>query len=355
MYPPPEQFSTVDDFLENDAFRAWVWERRPEDQVYWQQWLAQYPEKRDLYEQAVATLLVIQGQRIELSDQQIKDNKDEILAQLSPPTTFVRQLWQWGRWAAAAAVIGIVIWWQSSQSDSGQYVSITERNTPQLKEQEWKIVKNVTGQSLVVLLPDNSSVLLSTGSQLRFHKQDNHKLREVYLQGEGFFEVTKNPAKPFLVYTNSLTTKVLGTSFQVRSFAKETSSFVKVKTGKVSVTPVDAPDQSVLLVKNEQLNLETRTEKVVKHDIVPSKESSSAIINQQFSFEFTPIPDVFAQLESSYHMPIQYDRNMLTNCTFTGQLNDVPFLEKIRLICLTIEATYEIVDNQLIIQSHGCN
>ncbi|GAB3687770.1 FecR family protein [Spirosoma flavus] len=355
MYPPPEQFSTVEDFLENDAFRAWVKERRPEDQAYWQQWLAQNPDKRDLYEQAVATLLVIQGKQLELSDLQKRDSSERILDHLSTHTTFVRQLWQWGRWAAAAAVIGVVVWWQTDQVNSSQYVPATERYVIQQNDQEWKIVKNVTGQSLVVLLPDNSSVLLSTGSQIRFHKQDNHNLREVYLQGEGFFEVAKNPAKPFLVYTSSLTTKVLGTSFQVRSFAKESSAVVKVKTGRVSVTPVDSPDQTVLLVKDEQLNLETRTEKVVKREIVTSKESSSAIINQQFSFEFTPVPDVFDQLESSYHMPIQYDRQLLTNCTFTGQLNDVPFLEKIRLICLTIEAKFEIVNNQLIIQSHGCN
>ena len=54
-------------------------------------------------------------------------------------------------------------------------------------------------------------------------------------------------------------------------------------------------------------------------------------------------------------MPIRYDHKLLENCTFTGQLNDVPFLEKIRLICLTIESTYEIVDNQVIIHSRGCN
>ncbi|WP_332369599.1 DUF4974 domain-containing protein [Spirosoma telluris] len=54
-------------------------------------------------------------------------------------------------------------------------------------------------------------------------------------------------------------------------------------------------------------------------------------------------------------MSIHYDRHLLANCTFTGQLNDVPFLEKIRLICLTTESTFEITDNQLIIHSHGCN
>ncbi|MBD2756310.1 FecR family protein [Spirosoma validum] len=355
MHLPFENFSTVEDFLENDAFRTWVTKRRPEDQVYWQQWLAQYPEKRDLYEQAVATFLVIQGKQVDLSDQQVRDRKEKILAHIPDSFTVIKPLWQWGRWAAAAAVAGLLIWWQLGNSTIQQLAIFTKKVDQPVPQNLWKTVKNGTGQSLVVLLPDGSSVLLSTGSQLRYAKQTTSNLREVYLQGEGFFEVTKNPVKPFIVYTTNLTTKVLGTSFQVRSFDKETAAYVKVKTGKVSVTPVDSPDKPVLLTKNEQLSLETRTDKVVKRAIIPAKETSSTIVDQQFSFEFTPVPDIFAQLESSYNMPIRYDRQLLSNCTFTGQLNDVPFSEKIRLICLTIESTFEIVDNQVIIHSHGCH
>ncbi|CAN5520468.1 FecR family protein [soil metagenome] len=354
---PSDNFSTLDDFLENDAFRTWVHERRPEDQAYWQQWLVQYPEKRPLYEQAVATLLVVQGKQAELSDQRSKENTKRILDQLTPPVTVVKPLvsWHWGRWVAAASVVSLLIWWQMDNLISSQTVGFNKKVEQPVQKTDWKIVKNVTGQPLVVLLPDNSSVLLSSGSQLRFHKQNTHTLREVYLQGEGFFEVSKNPAKPFLVYTTNLTTKVLGTSFQIRSFDQEAAAYVKVKTGKVSVTPVDSPEKTVLLTKNEQLSLETKTDKISKRTIIPSKDNSSVIVNQPFRFEFTPVSDVFTQLESSYHMPIRYDKQLLSRCTFTGQLNDVPFLEKIRLICLTTESTFEVADNQVIIRSHGCN
>ncbi len=354
---PLDNLSTVEDFLENDAFRTWVTKRRPEDQVFWQEWLAQHPDKRDIYEQAVATFLVVQGKQVYLSDQHVKENTEKILSQLAPPVTAVKPLfsWQWGRWAAAAAVVGVIINWQISSFSSRPFAVSSKQEGKAVRDAGWKIVKNGTGQPLVVLLPDSSSILLSTGSQLRFHKQNTYKLREVYLQGEGFFEVSKNPAKPFIVYTTNLTTKVLGTSFQVRSFDKETATYVKVKTGRVSVTPVDSPSKSVLLTNNEQLSLETRTDKVVKRAITPSKESSSAIVNQQFTFEFTPVSDILAQLESSYNMPIHYDRQLLSHCTFTGQLNDVPFLEKIRLICLTTESSFKVIDNQVIIQSRGCD
>lgn len=357
MYLPIKKFSTVDDFLEDDAFRAWVSERRLEDQEYWRQWLVQNPEKRHLYEQAVATLLVVQGKQIKLSNQYVKESTEKILDRLTPTTPLVKPLlsWYWGQRVAAVVALSLMIWWQiSGLVDKEALVANKQMNQP-VQDSGWKIVKNVTGQPLVVLLPDESSVLLSSASQLRFRKQNTDKLREVYLQGEGFFEVAKNPAKPFIVYTANLTTKVLGTSFQVRSFRQETATYVQVKTGKVSVTPVLSPGKPVLLTTNEQLSLEIKTDKVVKRAIAPVKENQPAIVNQQFTFEFTPVSDIFDQLASSYNMPIRYNRQQLSNYTFTGQLNDVPFLEKIRLICLTTESTFEIIDNHVIIHSRGYN
>ncbi len=59
--------------------------------------------------------------------------------------------------------------------------------------------------------------------------------RDVYLSGEAFFEVTKNPDRPFRVFANEIVTKVLGTSFTVRSFENDTTIQVIVRTGKVTV------------------------------------------------------------------------------------------------------------------------
>ncbi len=252
----PENVTTVEDFIGNAAFRSWVTERRPEDRRLWNQWLAQNPEKRELYEQAVATFLLIQGQKITLSDQQVNDRTASILDQLPDAYTVRKPFinWQWGRWAAAAAVIGLVFWWQSGNLPLTVFTGTNGPVAQTPREAEWTSVRNVTGQSLVVLLPDNSSVLLSTNSQLRFRKQASHPVREVYLQGDGFFEVTKDPGKPFVVYTASLTTKVLGTSFQVHSSDQDKTAYVKVKTGKVTVTPVSAPDKPVVLNVNEETN-----------------------------------------------------------------------------------------------------
>ncbi|MGM9511984.1 FecR family protein [Larkinella sp. GY13] len=357
MHFPFERFSTVEDFLESDAFRRWMLEKRPEDQAFWRVWLAQNPDKRELYEQAVATFLAIQGKTAVPSRKQAKEKADEILDQLPDASPAIKPLFRgrWGPWATAAAVVILLVWWQLDQPvfQTGRMIGRQEEQPT--RGDDWKLVKNGTDQSLVVVLPDNSSVLLSPDSQIRFRKQSHPSVREVYLQGEGFFEVAKNPAKPFIVYTSNLTTKVLGTCFQVRSFEKESTAFVKVKTGKVAVSSVKSPGKTVLLTVNEELRLNASAEKLVRHEHFLEKEPPSAPLAQPFAFNYTPVTEIFDQLEASYHMPIHYDRSLLKNCTFTGQLNDVPFLEKVRLICLTTASTFELVDNQVVIHSQGCN
>ncbi|WP_332368059.1 hypothetical protein [Spirosoma telluris] len=190
MNLPLENCSTVEDFLENDAFRIWVTKRRPEDQRLWQEWLRQHPDKRDLYEQAVATFLVLQGKQISIPAQEVKAKTGEILDHLPEVPKVVMPLfnWQWGRWVAAAAVVGLAFYWQLGNRIS-KPIDLSNKSVVQpVMDTDWKIVRNATGQPLVVLLPDNSSVLLSSGSQLRFHKQNTDTLREVYLQGEGFLK-----------------------------------------------------------------------------------------------------------------------------------------------------------------------
>ncbi|GAB3280065.1 FecR family protein [Larkinella harenae] len=353
---PREELSTVEDFLGNNAFRTWVTDRRPEDQVYWQAWLVLNPDKKEIYEEAVATFLVLQGRALTISDAQLKAKTEEVLDQLprsSSPITFSFR-GRWGRWLSAAAVVSLLVWWQLGNPVSQRVDRAKKISDQQVTDKNWKLVKNETGQDQVVILPDNSSVLLSTGSQLRFQKRMNTAVREVFLEGEGFFEVTKNPARPFIVNTANLTTKVLGTSFQVRSFEGDPTAYVKVKTGKVAVSTAKSPEKTVLLTVNEELNL-SDSKAFVKRANFSTEATASAPIAQQFAFHYTPVSEVFENLQVSYHMPIHYNQELLKHCTFTGQLNDVPFLEKVRLICLTIESTYEVVDNQVVIHSRSCN
>ncbi len=94
---------------------------------------------------------------------------------------------------------------------------------------------NPMGVKSTIVLPDKSKVKLNSNSKITFPKVFTGDFREVSLEGEAFFEVTKIPEKPFLVKTGSLTTEVKGTSFNINAYDMENDIQVAVESGLVSV------------------------------------------------------------------------------------------------------------------------
>lgn len=101
-----------------------------------------------------------------------------------------------------------------------------------------------------VLLPDGSRVWINHASSISYPKEFGPESRNLILQGHAFFEIERNPSKPFLVETNEIAVKVLGTSFDVYSF-KDESSTVSVESGKVEVSHTDS-DSKIVLLANER-------------------------------------------------------------------------------------------------------
>jgi transmembrane sensor len=99
------------------------------------------------------------------------------------------------------------------------------------------VFKVPLGSKSMVILPDSSKVWLNSGSTLSYSFEKNKSLREVYLEGEGFFDIKKDPKKPFLVKTSGVTVKVLGTAFNVKAYPDEKTIETTVERGVVQVTP----------------------------------------------------------------------------------------------------------------------
>ncbi len=94
-----------------------------------------------------------------------------------------------------------------------------------------------------MVLPDGSSVELAAGSRISYPNDfGSGNSRDIYLSGEAFFKIARNSGQPFRVFANEIVTKVLGTSFSVRSYEKDTTISVTVRTGKVSVCSQMSPD-----------------------------------------------------------------------------------------------------------------
>lgn len=352
----------LEDFLFDEKFQQWVRSGSPEQGNLWRDLTAAYPEKKTELEQARELLLSWQHQPSSLSEHELNQEINRVMQSTEPvlEQTYAQPTYWWGWWKAAAAVvllagIGWTVWQKSFAPKPFSYQQLTETYSLPLRE-----VANSKGSPLPVTLPDGSRVNLSENSRISYSAQfDQESEREVFLTGEAFFEVTKNPKKPFLVYTNGLITRVVGTSFTVRS--AETRVSVRVRSGQVAVyrmqktDPKVGHDEQLLLTPNQQATFSEKenrlTRSVVENPVPLHKEVRLA----SFQFDNTPISEVFALLEKTYGLPISYDKTVMQNCALTVPLSNEPFFTKLDIICRTIGASYQVFDTQIVIASPGCD
>lgn len=121
---------------------------------------------------------------------------------------------------------------------------------PQVRLQGYDTLHTNLGQKAKIDLSDGSTVYLNAGSTLVYPKEFAPSSRQVFLEGEAFFEIAKHSGKPFLVNTARTRTEVLGTKFNLCSFTDEQRTYLAVEEGKVRFTASGSRD-TALLVGNE--------------------------------------------------------------------------------------------------------
>src|ERR1700754_3726147 len=139
------------------------------------------------------------------------------------------QKWHWIGGVAALLLIAITV----SIYDK---IAANKTNRTNTGGQPVVLIANNTTRICKAMLPDGSIVWLNPHSQLKYPKVFAAASREVSMLGECFFEVTKNPKRPFIIRSQAMITKVWGTSFRIRDNAHSGEADVSVVTGKVSVS-----------------------------------------------------------------------------------------------------------------------
>ncbi|RZF58852.1 FecR family protein [Sphingobacterium corticibacterium] len=115
-----------------------------------------------------------------------------------------------------------------------------------LQSETYDTLRTDFGQKAKIVLSDGSTVYLNAGSRLVYPKKFAVSSRQVFLEGEGFFEIAAQNGKPFLVHTAHTCTEVLGTKFNLCSFAEEQRTYLDVEEGKVRFTARDSRDTLLL-------------------------------------------------------------------------------------------------------------
>ncbi|MDN5211335.1 FecR domain-containing protein [Fulvivirgaceae bacterium BMA12] len=133
------------------------------------------------------------------------------------------------------------------------------------KQPEHLVQTNETGKR-EVLLADGTKVWLNKLSSLGYDDNVNTAERVVYLKGEAYFEVAKDPERPFIIHSGDMAVQVLGTSFNVDNRTTEGKQLVTVTSGKVAVYDQNDAVNRVELIKGEVAEFEKTAKRITKSD-----------------------------------------------------------------------------------------
>ena len=190
--------------------------------------------------------------------------------------------------------------------------------TSRTRKEEVKYITHTTGrgQQAVITLQDGSVVKLNNSSAISFPEKFTEGKREITLQGEAFFEVKRDPAKPFVVKTGDLTTAVLGTSFNICAYQHKPIE-VTVKTGRVLVANARKQTDRLELHPNQQIYFDSEKAIWEKRDV--SLERYLAWTDKIIYLDNTKIAELTDILEKWYDVTITLDNKALGNCTVSGK------------------------------------
>jgi hypothetical protein len=198
------------------------------------------------------------------------------------------------------------------------------------------------GQRHKVLLSDGTLVQLNAGSKLTFPATFSGKTREVYLKGEGFFDVRKNAKVPFIVKTDHIDIKVLGTTFNVSAYADEQFVTTVLVEGKVNVKQKDRmlANDEYILAPGQGCFYSMDTDKSVVRNV----DTNNYVLWKDglYNFKEIPLRDVVNRVHKYYNLTIQIEGERLANTLVSGKLvlSEDP-TEVMEYLSKTMEGRYE--------------
>lgn len=198
-----------------------------------------------------------------------------------------------------------------------------------------------------VTLPDGTLVQINAGSRLEIAEAAfNKKIREVWLTGEAFFEVAKNPQKPFIIHTNNIQTTVRGTSFNIKAYPQLAENVVSVRTGKVEITR--GKEQLASLTANKQLRYSTINHTSKTSDL--NWQNAAGWTEGKLVLNGAGGEELKMRLQQQFGVTVTITNNALNGKSLSGSFRKERTLkEVINTISAVYNIHYEIKDNHVTI------
>ncbi len=224
------------------------------------------------------------------------------------------------------------------------------------QQHRYKIVSTDAGMKTKIRLSDGSIIWLNAGSTLKYPEKLDKARREVYLSGEAYFDIKQAPNRPFIIHAQKMDIRVLGTSFNVRSYKEEDFEETSVISGAVEVTvPGEhktmkvTPNQKVVLHKTSGRHLKENNITGNKEEIKIERQPLSAIspadtvhvletawMNNQLIFRNETLLSLSQRLERWYGVKIIIEDQQLAMLRFSGRADNIS-IEKLLEVLQNIQ------------------
>lgn len=285
-----KKIETLEDLLADDSFVRWGSGEADEHTSFWEEWIKEKAERKELVDMALAILQgvpfqiresALQSEAIQEAWQQVQAQSGKIRPgrRVRPEKKRLRVRTRRLRIAAGLAILII----SGFLLEYFVFNPVISHNTPY-------------GQQLAITLVDSTIIKLNANSTLTYRKRNP---RKVWLDGEAFFQVKKKPATGanFLVLTNDLTVEVLGTAFNV--IEKEDKTEVVLEEGSVRLNLNRDFERELLMEPGDQV-----TFSALSHDKVETRkvkaESITAWKDGVLEFDDVLLTEIMDRIEAIY-------------------------------------------------------
>lgn len=342
----------ADSFIRNEAFQQWVLAPTPESDVFWEAFLKENPHQREALEEARRFLQVFTPNRADILESRISNLKkrinQSIKGEYAPLSEVVAIADEFAGhhthtrksrpvyWAAAACIIVLAV---------ASFILLRTNVQEQTTQK---------GHRSVITLEDGTKIWLNADSRLEYPKTfAGNEKREVYLEGEAFFEVSKNKHQPFVVHTSDINIIVLGTSFNVRSYQNLKNIETTLVEGKITIEERAGAGKHMAVLPNQQVLYKKETSELVLQPYV-NTEKHTGWRNGRLNFENTPLGEIIPSLERWYNVTIHIDKANALSCPFSAKIENNTLEEVLDLFKDSEDITYEIKGSDVYIHGLWC-
>ncbi|GAA4299874.1 FecR family protein [Compostibacter hankyongensis] len=207
-----------------------------------------------------------------------------------------------------------------------------------------------TGEQRRIILPDSSSVWLNAGSRLSYERHFSGNGRELFLEGEAYFEVKHRQGSPFVIHTAGVVITDLGTEFNVNAYPEDDSVTVTVTGGKVQVS---LQQQQARLTADQQLSYYKSSGTLAQKRV--DGNAASAWRNGKLFFDGIPLEAVIRQLKRTYNISITVVNKQIITCPVYGDFSHTHIRESLQLLAESLGATLRETGGSYRITGGSCH